>query len=138
MLMTAAIPAATAPGVSHSAVPGAAIPCGEEAAMLAEQLAALVPEGNVRAMEALACVILRAGRSQASVSRAVTEETYVRREAGFALMAAAERIARRTLSGVMDDPSRGATRFHRLGELPDWARKSAPVTEIGPFLFYRA
>lgn len=36
------------------------------------------------------------------------------------------------------DPTRGATRFHRHDEAPDWARYLSPVALIGRYLFYVA
>ncbi len=47
------------------------------------------------------------------------------------------RIARRSLGGGLPDPTGGATAFHRLGEHPAWAEGLLPLTELGPFLFYR-
>ena len=47
------------------------------------------------------------------------------------------RIARRSLGGGLPDPTDGATAFHRLGEHPAWAEELLPLTELGPFLFYR-
>ena len=36
------------------------------------------------------------------------------------------------------DPTRGATRFHRHDERPEWARHHLPVALIGRYLFYVA
>jgi len=47
------------------------------------------------------------------------------------------RIARRAVSGLVPDPTNGATHFHRSGGYPDWARGRAPCAEIGDLLFYR-
>lgn len=46
------------------------------------------------------------------------------------------RIARRAIAGVIDDPTSGATHYHRRGLLPPWARGRAPSAEIGEHLFY--
>ena len=40
--------------------------------------------------------------------------------------------------GEGPDPTRGATRFHRHDETPDWSRRSIPVALIGHYLFYVA
>jgi spore germination cell wall hydrolase CwlJ-like protein len=46
------------------------------------------------------------------------------------------RIARRAVGGVLDDPTNGATHYHRTGLLPAWARHAEPSAEIGNHLFY--
>jgi hypothetical protein len=47
------------------------------------------------------------------------------------------RIAMRMATGALDDPTGGATRWHRRWNYPRWARGRAPVFEAGDFLFYR-
>jgi N-acetylmuramoyl-L-alanine amidase len=46
------------------------------------------------------------------------------------------RIARRAVGGVLDDPTGGATHYHRRGILPPWSRRLTPSAEIGHHLFY--
>jgi len=46
------------------------------------------------------------------------------------------RIARRAIGGSLDDPTGGATHYHRRGSLPAWARRVDPSAEIGHHLFY--
>lgn len=46
------------------------------------------------------------------------------------------RIARRTLAGVLPDPTAGATHYHADSSYPGWARSRVPCAEIGSLLFY--
>jgi spore germination cell wall hydrolase CwlJ-like protein len=46
-------------------------------------------------------------------------------------------IARRAVSGALQDPTGGAVRFHELGKRPNWAFGSNPCAWIGSYLFYR-
>lgn len=46
------------------------------------------------------------------------------------------RIARRALAGVLDDPTGGATHYHRRGLLPPWSRGRDPSAEIGEHVFF--
>lgn len=46
------------------------------------------------------------------------------------------RIARRAIAGVLDDPTNGATHYHRTGLLPPWTRGRTPSAAIGNHLFY--
>lgn len=40
------------------------------------------------------------------------------------------------VSGQSDDPTRGATHFHRHDRLPPWARDREPLALIGSWFFY--
>lgn len=105
---------------------------------LARLLAAIVPDGNIRAMEGVACVLARA---DAVLADAMLERD--RKACRLPLPASpgyrmAERTARRALAGAIADPTRGADRFHRLGDLPDWARHATPTVQLGAIVFYRA
>lgn len=46
------------------------------------------------------------------------------------------RIARRAIARVLDDPTNGATHYHRKGVVPPWTRGRTPSAEIGNHLFY--
>ncbi len=46
------------------------------------------------------------------------------------------RIARRALTGVLEDPTGGATHYHARGLMPDWADGRSPSAVIGNHLFY--
>ncbi len=46
------------------------------------------------------------------------------------------RVARRAVSGVLDDPTHGATHYHVRGLMPLWARGRDPSAEIGAHVFY--
>lgn len=113
--------------------------CGrDEADLIGALLARLVQDGNIRSMEALATVIAASdwGRicASASLPRPDSKAETHAEEAKFRV---GERIARRALAGVLEDHCHGATRFHREGDLPVWARGNRPVAHVGEFLFYR-
>ena len=46
------------------------------------------------------------------------------------------RIARRALRGSLNDPTLGASAFHRIDANPAWSRSLLPIAIIGSFLFY--
>ena len=46
------------------------------------------------------------------------------------------RIARRAITGALDDPTHGATHYHGAAANPPWARGRAPSAEIGGHVFY--
>ena len=137
MLMTAEQTAAMMPHAESLAAtnekPLPAAP-DREPRRIGEMLAVLVQDGNVRTAEAVALVMVRSdwGRICAAAAAPPKDKSGLSSKA----IGAGERIARRALAGVLDDPVRGATRFHRIGDLPDWARENRPVAQIGDFLFY--
>ena len=109
-------------------------------ARLAEALDAIVLDGNVRAMEAIGGVLVRAGTDwPAIVAEAVDPKT--RRlplQSTSQSYAMAERVARRALADASKGEADGATNFHRYGERPEWCRTATPIVQIGSFVFYRA
>lgn len=110
----------------------------DEATRIGAMLAQLVRDGNVRAMEALASVIVRSDWGQISAAATLPKRATANSAAtDQATLSAGLRIARRALAGTLPDHSRGADRFHRIGDFPDWAKESRPVAEVGEFLFYR-
>ena len=137
MSMTAAPVAATKP---HAFSPAHETACSQpakpqdEATRIGEMLAKLVRDGNVRSMEALAVVVIASdwGRICAAAAMPAAET-----DAKTAEIQAGERVTRRAIAGVLEDHSGGAKRFHRIGDLPDWARENRPVAHLGEFLFYR-
>lgn len=58
-------------------------------------------------------------------------------DAGDIHFATAQRIARRAVLGLLDDPTRGATHYHAAGVSPYWAKGEKPVTVIGRHIFYK-
>ncbi|AWJ88947.1 cell wall hydrolase [Azospirillum baldaniorum] len=52
------------------------------------------------------------------------------------VFAAAQRIARRAVAGLLDDPTGGATHLHRAGANPQWAQGRSVCAEIGGLQFY--
>ena len=57
---------------------------------------------------------------------------------GDAAFAICRRIAQRAASGLLPDPTGGATLWHDAGHLPAWAVGQASIREIGGLCFYRA
>jgi len=47
------------------------------------------------------------------------------------------RIARRAVSGLLPDPTGGATHYHARSVHPSWALGHVPCAEIGTHLFYK-
>lgn len=141
MFVTAAPAAATKPHAFSPASPilgrQASRP-QDEAERIGELLGRLVRDGNVRSMEALAQVIVASDWGQISAMAALPKPGSIDEHLSFAAaVRAGERIARRALSGALEDHSHGANRFHRAGDLPDWARENRPVAHVGEFLFYK-
>jgi N-acetylmuramoyl-L-alanine amidase len=100
----------------------------------------LAGEGSVRVVEALAAAL--ANRRHLGLPLADGQPGLA--EAGARFVPHADerlqlcrRIARRALRGSLADATGGATRFHRVDDSPDWARRLMPVAVVGPFLFYR-
>jgi N-acetylmuramoyl-L-alanine amidase len=56
---------------------------------------------------------------------------------GDPTLAACRRIARRAASGILPDPTGGATHWHSADTLPGWALGRIPASEIGGLVFYR-
>jgi len=106
----------------------------------------------VRALEALAAVILNQARRNAlpgpalpaaalaaacrwqGPERAGPEPT--RPTPDDPLWAVCRRIARRALAGNLADPTGGAVRWHRRDRHPPWAAGRAPALALGELLFY--
>lgn len=49
----------------------------------------------------------------------------------------AQRVARRAVHGVLDDPTGGATHYHAAGITPAWIKNEKPSAVIGRHIFYR-
>ncbi|MGI9487317.1 MAG: hypothetical protein ACR2RF_15860 [Geminicoccaceae bacterium] len=99
---------------------------------------------NIRVIEALASTIVNGLNSGAETehpfvfgrirllrypSTIAADET--RKTAAF------QRIARRALSQTLNDPTLGATAFHRIESAPAWSKALLPIAVFGSFLFYR-
>ena len=101
-------------------------------ALVAHRLHSRFPGEPVRTLEALAMaeanrLAARAPRTRAQVPPAPRDDR---------AYAACRRIARRALSGALEDPVGEATRYHREDASPLWARDLPPLAEVGGFLFY--
>ncbi len=111
---------------------------------IATALLHIAASENIRVIEALASTIVNALKSGAETdhpfvfgrtrllrypSAIAAEET--RKTAAF------QRIARRALSQTLNDPTLGATAFHRIDSTPDWSKNRLPIAVFGSFLFYR-
>ena len=51
--------------------------------------------------------------------------------------ATALRIARRSVSGVLDDSVKGAVHYHEKHNVPYWAQGRTPAVTVGRYVFYR-
>jgi spore germination cell wall hydrolase CwlJ-like protein len=114
----------------------------------------------VRAMEAVACVVMNRvrlaalpggpthlGQGVVAVCRAPFQFAcwhpgHPRRRAiaelrGDADLGACRRVAARALAGVLRDPTGGATHYHAAEALPRWALGQVPTAETGGLVFYR-
>ena len=56
---------------------------------------------------------------------------------GDPALAICRRIAARALAGSLPDPAPGATHWHALEKLPDWAVGRVPMAEAGGLALYR-
>tara|TARA_R110000868_G_scaffold244926_4_gene501414 strand:+ start:9434 stop:9883 length:450 start_codon:yes stop_codon:yes gene_type:complete len=100
----------------------------------------LEDEGNAESEEgqvALACAILnrfrRYGPDEGGSGGAAGDRSC---EFGKASFARAFAVACLVLSGDIDDPTGGATHFHRHTLNPKWARRATPKALIGQHMFY--
>lgn len=114
---------------------------------------------TVRGKEAVACVIMnRVRRAQerggywwgASVEKVCLKpwqfscwnendpnrEKIQQVEPGHRVFDTCLRIARRAVSGCLEDPTHGATHYHSLHVNPPWSRGRPACAEIGRHLFY--
>jgi len=124
--------------------------------ILAMTLWAEAADKPVRAIEALAALVmnrLQAGRDpQARHIAAICRAPFLftcwnRRDPrhaalraippGDAALAMCRRIARRAATGLLPDPTQGATLWHDAAHLPPWALGQANTAEIGGLCFYR-
>jgi len=111
---------------------------------IAAALLHMASDENVRVIEALASTIVNALNSGAEAKNSfvfgrarllrypsiiATDET--------AKTATFRRIARRALSQTLNDPTLGATAFHRIETSPTWSKNFLPIAVFGSFLFYR-
>ena len=107
----------------------------------AETLAESLP-----AVEALCAMVKNTGRPISEIARDenVFESLSRESERHAALLVRHDdrglllclRAVRRMLRGDIPDKIRGATRFHREDQLPDWATAIGSVAEVGNLLFY--
>lgn len=111
---------------------------------IAAALLHIATNENVRVIEALASTIVNALRSGAETKNAfVFGRTRLLRYPSIIASdetpktAAFRRIARRAVSQTLNDPTRGATAFHRIESAPTWSKNCLPIAVFGPYLFYR-
>ncbi len=131
------------------------------AEILARTLWGEAADRPVRAIEAMAALILNRaraaarpigpahwGRGIAGVCRAPFQfpcwnpnhprhDSLRRIPPGDGALAICRRVASRAAAGVLPDPTGGATHAHDAGCLPGWAIGRAPLCEIGGLVFYR-
>lgn len=111
---------------------------------IAAALLHIAANENVRVIEALASAIVNALRSSAESNHPfVFGRTRLLRypstiaSDGSTKTASFRRIARRALSQTLNDPTLGATAFHRIENSPSWSKSFLPIAVFGSFLFYR-
>lgn len=111
---------------------------------IAAALLRIATSENIRVIEALACAIVNALRTGAEANHSFVfgRTRLLRYPSAIASdetvkTAAFRRIARRALSQTLNDPTLGATAFHRIETTPSWAKNSLPIAVFGSFLFYR-
>ena len=126
-----------------------------DAAVLAMTLHAEPRSRSVRALEALAAMIMNRvaaklphwGDNAEAVCRAPFQfpcwnprhpsHAALRADPEDLRLAICRRIAARAISGVLPDPTGGATHHHGDDAQPSWAMTQVPVAEIGGLVFYR-
>lgn len=98
---------------------------------------------NIRVIEALASTIVNGLRSGAEANHSFVfgRTRLLRYPSTIAAdetrkTAAFQRIARRALSQTLNDPTLGATAFHRIESAPTWSKSLLPIAVFGSFLFY--
>lgn len=124
-------------------------------AVLALTLHAEPGSRSVRALEALAAMVMNRveaklqpwGNSVESVCRApfqfpcwnprFSDHGRLNVDPEDLRLAICRRIAARAVSGVLPDPTCGATHYHGDDVQPSWAMTHVPVAEVGGLLFYR-
>lgn len=111
---------------------------------IAAALLHLAGNESVRVIEALASTIVNALKSNAERDHAfVFGRTRLLRYPSLASSddtpktATFRRIARRALSETLNDPTLGATAFHRIESSPAWSKARLPIAVFGSFLFYK-
>lgn len=132
-------------------------PAGTAAEILALTLWGEAADRPVRAIEALAALVINRwragvphwGHGVVGVCRAPFQFPCWNRNhprharlreiaPGDAALAICRRIAARALAGALPDPTGGATHFHDAQALPGWALGRPAAAEIGGLCFYRA
>lgn len=119
-----------------------------EIGFLARALLAETDGGPLRAVEALAACTMNRLRAVRETAPGISLPAVARRHDCFpaglrsprtaeaAAFDACRRIAARAASGSLPDPTRGAVRWHRLGEAPQWAQALHPSALVGERVFY--
>ena len=112
-----------------------------DAAVLALTLHAEPVSRSVRALEALAALIMNRVAAQAQPwgkgVEGVCRAPFQFPRWALRRLAICRRIAARAVSGVLADPTNGATHYHGDDAQPSWAMTQVPIAEIGGLLFYR-
>ena len=111
---------------------------------IAAALLHIAANENIRVIEALASTIVNGLKSGAEADHPfIFGRTRLLRYPGTIAAdetrktAAFQRIARRALSQTLNDPTLGATAFHRIESAPNWSKALLPIAVFGSFLFYR-
>lgn len=115
---------------------------------LARALLAETDGTSLRGTEALAACAVNRWAEARRTAPDISLAALVRRDASFpagirsprpheaAAFEACRRIAARAVAGVLADPTRGATRWHRAGGTPAWAEGLVPRHLVAGWSFY--
>jgi N-acetylmuramoyl-L-alanine amidase len=105
------------------------------AATIANQVKGLLSERAASMPNSLGSCSLRAGLFVECLDRLGSTEA-TPPPTDEPTFASCWRIAKRAISGALQDPTGGAARFHELGSSPAWAAGLTPSAWIGSYLFY--
>jgi cell wall hydrolase len=111
---------------------------GAESVRTREAIAATVANQVERLVSGTAAPWLRSRRAELFIEcldRCTTAEATPPRLTD-PIFASCLRIARRAVSGALQDPTGGAVRFHEIGARPPWAHGLNPCSWVGSYLFY--
>jgi hypothetical protein len=111
---------------------------GAESVRTREAIAATIANQVKRLLSGTAATELRSGRAALFIEcldRLGTTEATPPRTTD-PIFASCWRIARRAVSGALQDPTGGALRFHEIGARPSWAYGLNPCSWVGSYLFY--
>lgn len=89
-------------------------------------------------MEAVACTLVNQAKKGLFHPPACPKHTFYNKEiTAHPLFQIAHRITVRAFNGLLKDPTKGATRYHKITQHPSWAHKLIPCAQSRCRLFYK-